>query len=60
MTIGERINIPTTIHDSGTAVVVGREWGPDNNKNRGDGWVYYLSFGYGPAWLVTEEEASKW
>jgi hypothetical protein len=58
--IRDVITVPTTIADTGKATIVGREWGPDNLKLRGSGWVFYISIGHGPAWIASEEELIKW
>lgn len=58
--INRTITVPSSIADSGTARIVGKEWGPDNNRKRSDGWLYHLSLGNGPAWLASEEEILQW
>lgn len=59
-TIGDFVCTPVSVFESGTAKIVGREWGPDL-RNRSPGWVYLLAEnGQGTPWQATEDEVVKW
>lgn len=59
--LNQIINVPERIHDSGKAEIWGYEWGPDNWRLKGYGWVYYVRFEEGGGqFLATEEEITKW
>jgi hypothetical protein len=64
------IRVPTEVHESGQARIVGREYGLDRNHGRkmasgrtrlGNCWVYYIAFDDGDTWwLAGEEEIDRW
>jgi hypothetical protein len=59
------IRVPVNVCEFGQARIVGREWGPDNNKIRGKGWAYWLvdsraATSLGRSFLASEEEVGEW
>ena len=59
--LSQEIAVPSIVHPSGQARIVGVEYGCSYSRKNSQGWVYYLAFEEGgSAWEAREEELVKW